>query len=128
MSDIFDAVQDSTKKSANAKDFAARVALVLASKIQRAEIDQVRRERALIRNNTLRKSGINGALITLDLHPLEYQACELLCPELKLADNQAKKKAWQWILKQPWAQEFKASPLEHKTWHMPTSSASSETP
>ena len=128
MSDIFDAVQDSTRRATSAEDFAKRAALVLAARAQRAEIDIVRAERDWIRKNTLRKSGINGALITLDLHPLEYEACLILCPELRLADNQSKKRAWRWILKQPWAEEFKASPMEQKTWIMPNSSHLSAIP
>ena len=123
MSDIFDAIQESTRRAKSAEDFADRSALVLAARSRRAEIDAVRREREWTRRNLRLKSGINGALLTLDLHPLEYRACELLCPELRLADNKAKKKAWQWILKQPWAQEFKATPAEQTTWLMPSLSA-----
>lgn len=108
--DIFQEVWDQAKRS-NSKDMLIEAAaLKLAAKAKASEIRLIKAERKNWRK-MLRRNDTNGTLATFDLHPLEYEACKILCPDLTHADWQAKQKAWQWVLKQPWAQEFRASPF-----------------
>lgn len=85
---------------------------VLSASIERAsEIEGFRTRRAWERQNDTCRPDINGTRLTGEMHPVEYHACKLLCPQLEIGLGTAKTKAWEWILAQPWAQDLKTSPL-----------------
>ena len=109
--DIFQAVWDQAKRSNDKGRMVEAAALTLAANAKAQEIDLIKKERKTWRK-MLRKSNTSGTLATFDLHPLEYEACRIMCPDLRHANWEAKQKAWQWILKQPWAKDFRASPFE----------------
>ena len=109
--DVFDAVWEQAKRSGDQKRLVQAGTLNLEATRRSEEIRAVREHRAAWRAFT-RKGGRNGALVTLDMHPLEVEACKLLCPDLEHADWQAKKRGWQWILKQPYGKEFAPGDFE----------------
>lgn len=115
MTDVFQAVEEQAARG-SAWDKVNATALLLAASLKRDEIDAIRAERWAMQQDSEREPNRNGALLTFDLHPLEYEACKLLCPDLKYSDMEGRRKAWEWILNQPWAEEFKASPFA-KRYH-----------
>ena len=78
------------------------------------EIKMMREERERIRNECRRDGGLNGTTPTGELHMVEYEACRFLCPDLEQGGGKAKKIGWQWVLAQPWGQEFKCAPIEKR--------------
>ena len=113
VSPIFQAVEESARKTPWDRDrLLEAAALCLAAKHKNDEIQAVRQNREAMRRACLRDGSRNATTPTLDLHPLELEAVRFLCPESQIAHWGAKKETWAWVLKQPWAQEFKAPPFE----------------
>ena len=112
MSDnVFEAVIDQARRSGDKESLKRALALGLAAMAKSKEIEAVREHRALWR--TVNRNGSrNGALVTLEMHPLEVKACKILCPMLEHADWQAKKRGWGWILRQSYGKEFAPAPFE----------------
>lgn len=85
--------------------------VLMDSESKQTEIGKFRTIRAWERNNATCRPEINGTRLTGEMHPLEYQACKLICPQLEIGQGTAKTKAWEWILAQDWAQDLKTAPL-----------------
>ena len=90
----------------------ARIAKVMREADKKStEILKFRTVRAWERNNAVCRPEIDGTRLTGEMHPLEYEACRLLCPQLEIGQGTAKTKAWEWLLAQDWAQDLKTAPL-----------------
>ena len=112
VSPIFDAVEAEARRDRTGEKVITGAAICYRAKEQAGEIHMMRVARDVMRHNLQQRNDINGNLLTLDMHPMEYEACEYLCPLLKTADWQAQARAWRWILKQEWGQEFGAPQYE----------------
>ena len=111
--DIFDAVWVDAKRSGDKQRLAAAAMLRLQSKAKAREIEAVRSHRDKWRE--LHPNGErNGHLVTLEMHPLEYECFRFLCPDLEHADWEAKKRSWNWALRQPWGKEYRTAPFEER--------------
>ena len=111
MRTVFDAVWDQAKRCGGPDKIAEAAALKLAARAKQKEIDLVKAERDQAKR-LLRRSNINGAISVLEMHNLEWEACRILCPDLDHADWQSKKRAWSWVLKQPWGEEYRPPAFE----------------
>ena len=110
---IFDAVWADARRSGDKQRIAKAAMLRLQSQVKAAEIEAVRGHRDKWR--TLHPNGErNGHLVTLEMHPLEYECFRFLCPDLEHADWDAKKRSWLWALRQPWGKEYRTAPFEER--------------
>ena len=115
MNDVFEAVGDHARRSKSHFERMRALGILAAARLKAREIYALKQERKAMRAAIeTRRADLNGTVTTFDLHPIELEAIKFLCPDADVADWQAKKKAWEWILAQPWAQEFKSSPLEKR--------------
>ena len=111
VSPIFDALEDQARKYRKKHIVfeGARICRLAAK--HRNEIEALRKERHLMRQHAERKNDTNGTVITGDFHWVEFEAAKCLCPALTDPRAEVQKKAWQWFLKQDYAQEFKTAPF-----------------
>lgn len=114
---VFDALFIYWKKVKNPARKQAISRLLLAAKQQEAEIEACRANRQLQRIYLEQKANINGNLLIAGLHDLEHKACQALCPALCHGTGTAKAEGWRWVLRQPWAKDFKAAPFEKRHHH-----------
>lgn len=85
--------------------------LLLDAKRHSTEINILRAERARERATDTKRPDVNGTRMTGAMHMLELEACRVLCPELRVGRGSVKTKAWEWVLKQPWAQDLNTAPM-----------------
>lgn len=110
-SPVFQALYDHWRKVRNPARKARISRVLLASRAKRDEIDVLRRERARERRVETCRPELDGTRMTGAMHPLEHEACKLLCPSLEVGRGSVKTKGWEWVLKQPWAEDLKTAPL-----------------
>lgn len=110
-SPVFEALFQHWRRVKNpaAKQAISRV--LLAAKQKQAEVDILRVERAELRAQETMRPELDGTLITGAMHPLEVDACRIMCPDLRIGRGTAKEKGWEWVLKQPWGKDLSAAPL-----------------
>ena len=113
-STVFDALFLHWKKVKNPAKKQAISRLLLAAKQKEAEIEACRANRQLQRIYLEQKANINGNLMIAGLHDLEHRACQVLCPALQHGTGTAKAEGWRWVIKQPWAKDFRAAPFEKR--------------
>ena len=111
---VFDEVAKLIKKQANVGEVTDAHMLLLAAKFRQHEIEDIRRNRYELKQKDTRRPDINMMTVVMEMHPLELEAIKLLCPALAVGNSKGKKEAWQWVLKQPWAEEFKPGPIEKR--------------
>lgn len=85
--------------------------VLLAAKQKEPQIIRLRHIRAWERNNDTCRPELNGTRLTGEMHELEVAACRLLCPALEVGLGSVKTRGWEWVLRQPWAQDLKTSRL-----------------
>lgn len=112
--DVFQALYLHWKKVKNpaAKQMISRI--LLEAKLKRDEIDFMRARREASRLFQEQKATINGNLVTGELHLLEHEACKILCPAIRHGTGTAIREGWNWIMKQPWARDFRPAPFEKR--------------
>ena len=79
-----------------------------------SEIQAVRERRERLRLQATLEPSRNGMLKTGEIHPVEWAACKVLCPDLDRGNGTALQQGLRWLMAQDWAQEFKASPIEKR--------------
>lgn len=114
MSDLFNAVHEEFKRTKPGLKRRAMAELLADAVLKRQEIDVIRADRAKLRSADTRRGDRNMAMVVLDMHPLELAAIKLLCPLLAAGNSRGAKEGWQWVLKQPWAEELKGPPMEKR--------------
>lgn len=110
-SPVFEALFEHWRRVRNpaAKQRISRV--LLAAKQKQAEIDVLRNERARLRASGTMRPELDGTLITGAMHPLEVDACRMMCPDLRIGRGSAKERGWEWVLRQDWGKDLSAAPL-----------------
>ena len=56
----------------------------------------------------------NGHLLTREMHPVEMEVVEYLCPGIKAKGGKERLKAWYWVLRQDWGKDLRASPYDKR--------------
>ena len=113
-SPVFQAVYERWRKVQNPAAKASIGRLLLDAKVKREEIDILRAERHRERTTDTKRPDTNGTRMTGAMHPLELEACRILCPELRVGRGSVKTKAWEWVMAQPWAQDLNTAPMAQR--------------
>lgn len=109
---IFTELAVLAKRTKDLKTFDSATRIIKEASKRGAEITHIRKVRQIHRDKLERDGSRNGALITGEMHQLEYEAIRLLCPALQHPNGEDRDKTWQWILKQDWGKDFAAAPFE----------------
>ena len=113
ISPLFDEVErQGRRQRRDLNKLTTAVALCQAAARRKPEIDEFRRTRQIMREKGFQNGNRNGHLITGEMHPLEYEACKFLCPDLNIKNGQPKTKNWYWIIRQEWGKDLAAAPIE----------------
>lgn len=110
-SPVFQALYEHWRKVKNPSRKARISRVLLEAKAKREEIDILRRERARERATDTCRPELDGTRLTGAMHTLEHEACRLLCPSLEVGRGSVKTKGWEWVMRQPWADDLKTAPL-----------------
>lgn len=110
-SPVFQRLYEEWRKAADPARKARMSRVLFAAKERESEIIGFRTRRAWERNHDTCRPELNGTRMTGEMHPLEVEACRLLCPILEIGRGPAKTKGWTWVLNQPWAQDLKTAKL-----------------
>lgn len=78
------------------------------------EINLLRKRGQELREHETLNPLVEHNAVTREMHEAEYMVLQHLCPGLKTNDPKVKLKAMQWVLKQPWGEDFKPSPIKMK--------------
>jgi hypothetical protein len=78
------------------------------------DITKLRRQGYELREHETLNPLVEHNAITREMHEAEYMILQHLCPDLKAKDPQVKLNAMRWVLKQPWGEDFKPSPIKKK--------------
>ena len=86
----------------------------MAYYIYQPEVQAIRDHWAKIRKEMEVNPLLEHGMLCRDLHPVERDLLGVLCPDLNSRDGHVKKKAINWILAQPWGEDFKPAPIRKK--------------
>jgi hypothetical protein len=78
------------------------------------EITKLRQQGRELREHETLNPLVEHNAVTREMHEAEYMILQHLCPDLKAKDPQVKLNAMKWVLKQPWGEDFKPSPIHKK--------------
>ncbi len=76
------------------------------------EIQAIREYWKKLRSEMKAKALVEHNMLCRDLHPVEREILGELVPDLNSNDGHVKKRAIQWIIKQPWGEDFKPAPID----------------
>lgn len=110
-SPVFQALYEHWRRVKNPAKKARISSVLLASKAKAAEIATLRMERARERQTDTCRPELDGTRLTGAMHPLEHEACKILCPMLEVGRGSVKTKGWEWVMRQPWANDLQTAPL-----------------
>lgn len=111
ISPVFDALEDQARKYRKSYLVFEGARICQRAAEHRQEIKLVRQHRALMRKESAKVGKRNGAFVSGEIHPIEMEAIQLLCPGVN-GKGKNVTKAWQWVFKQDWGKEFLNAPYE----------------